>query len=364
MSQIIGHVDLDYFYAQVEEVGRPDLKGRPVIICVFSGRTDESGVVSTANYVARDYGVRSGMPISLAKKKLEGSSPELIRMDHEKYAEVSDRVMEIIRASVDRLEQTGIDEAFFDITKLTDGDYELAQELGARLKGSVLDAEGLTCSVGIARSKAVAKIASDYRKPDGLTVVRASETESFLSPLPVSRLSGVGPKAARALESIRVETLGDLASADINDLVRLMGRKLGSYLWEAAHGEDRDPVREKPMTQLSRIITLKENTSDPEAALNQLKPVVDDLRVRLLTTKQSFRVVSVLGILGDLTMKTKSKTFENPVSDPTHLSGEVTGLLPLLFRSTGREFRRVGVRVSDLQGSLDQTSLAQYTEGA
>ena len=135
LSRIVGHLDLDYFYAQVEEVEDSSLKDTPVLVCVFSGRTEESGVVSTSNYKAREYGIKSGMPIALAKRRLNGIQASFIRMDHGKYEMYSERVMEILRGEVDVLEQAGIDEAFFDITKKTGGDYDVAAALGARTQG-------------------------------------------------------------------------------------------------------------------------------------------------------------------------------------------------------------------------------------
>ena len=153
MSRIVGHLDLDYFYAQVEEVEEPSLKDAPVLVCVFSGRTEESGVVSTSNYKAREYGVKSGMPIALAKRRLNGVEGSFIRMDHEKYELYSDRVMEILRGQVDVLEQTGIDEAFFDITKKTGGNYDAAASLALELKHKIFLLKVEICAVVPTRSK-------------------------------------------------------------------------------------------------------------------------------------------------------------------------------------------------------------------
>src|SRR2546422_9040221 len=145
LNRIVGHLDLDYFFAQVEEVENPSLKNLPVVVCVYSGRTQDSGVVSTANYVARGYGVKSAIPILLAKKKLEGTAAAFIPLNHEKYELVSERVMEILRSHVDVVEQTGIDEAYFDITRGSQSDYRKASNLGSEIKRDILTAETLTC---------------------------------------------------------------------------------------------------------------------------------------------------------------------------------------------------------------------------
>jgi len=245
LVRVIGHVDLDYFYAQVEEVENPSLKGKPVVVCVFSGRTEDSGVVSTANYKARELGVGSGMPIVLAKKKLEGKDATLIPVRHDKYEAVSEKVIQLVRDRVDVLEQTGIDEAFFDVTKSSSGDYSAARSRATEIKRAIQDSQNLTASIGLGQSKVVAKMASDSMKPDGLTVVTPESTIDFLSPLPVIRLYGVGPKTAQALESLGIRTVGDLANSSATKLEGRFGRKLATYLHSAATGTDEEPVAER-----------------------------------------------------------------------------------------------------------------------
>ena len=361
MVRVIGHVDLDYFYAQVEEVENPSLRGKPVLVCVFSGRTEDSGVVSTANYVARDFGVRSGMPIVLAKKKLEGRDAVFIPVHDERYEAVSDGVMQLVGERVDVLEKTGIDEAFFDITMSSGADYSVARTLAAGIKTAIRESHGLSASIGLGRSKIVAKIASDFMKPDGLTVVTPESTVEFLGPLPVLKLYGVGPKTAEALAALGIRTIGDLASFDVGSLHERLGRKTAAYLHTAARGEDEEPVTERQgPTQLSRIITLKRNTRDADEAFNELMPAMDDLHHRLVSNGTSFRTLSTIGVLTDLSVKTKSKTFENPVEDLSLLKDDVRGLLQALSGSAGREFRRVGIRVSELSSKGDQTSLTQF----
>jgi DNA polymerase IV (DinB-like DNA polymerase) len=361
LARVIGHIDLDYFYAQVEEVLNPALKTKPVVVCVFSGRTEDSGVVATANYLARGLGVKSGVPIAVAKRKLQGVDAAIIRMEHEKYEAVSERVMHIVEENVDVLEQTGIDESFFDVTASSGGNFEKAKRMGSQIKQLVLQAEGLTCSIGLGQSKVVAKVASDYQKPNGLTVVMPESTVSFLSPLPVTKLYGVGPKAEEALEAMGVKTVGEISKTPLQVLEKSFGRKLGTYFLAAATGSDTEPVsaREEP-SQLSRIITLKQNTSDAEMAYEQLSEAVADVHRRLGSRGASFRTISAIAILSDLTVKTKSKTFETPISDLVTMQDATRRLLGELSGTTGKEFRRVGVRVSDFASSQNQASLSQY----
>lgn len=361
MVRVVGHVDLDYFYAQVEEVLDPSLKLKPVAVCVFSGRTEDSGVVATANYRAREFGVKSGIPIAVAKRRLQGVDAAIIRMEREKYEAVSERVMRLVEDNVDVLEQTGIDEAFFDLTGNSGGDFEKAKEAGAQVKRLVLGTEGLTCSIGLGQSKVVAKIASDYQKPDGLTLVAPESTRTFLGPLSVTKLYGVGPKAAETFEAMGVKTIGDLARTPAQDLEARFGRKLGAYFLAASTGSDSEPVspRGEP-TQLSRIITLKQNTNDPEVAFGQLSGAIEDVHRRLTSRGASFRAISAIAILSDLTAKTKSKTFETSVSDLATMRDATRRLLVELSGATEKEFRRVGVRVSDFSSVGSQASLSQY----
>ena len=365
MVRVIGHLDLDYFYAQVEEVEDPSLKSRPVIVCVFSGRTEDSGVVGTANYIARGLGVHSGMPIVQAKRKLQDKDPAIIRMDHEKYEVVSARIMETVSDGVDILEPTGIDEAFFDVTSSSGGDFERARLLAQKVKDSVLQNERLTCSIGLGRSKVVAKLGSDMAKPNGLKVVLPSDTESFLGPLPVTRLYGVGPKTTAALEQIKVGTVADLSRANPSELERLLGRKLAAYLLAASTGTDDDPVRgDLEPTQFSRIVTLKRDTKDASEVIPQLSEGVEHLVSKLRASGKSFKTLTAIAILTDLSTKTKSRTFESPASDADTIRDGCTVLFQSLSESVTREFRRAGIRVSGLSSTADQSSLSEFLQPA
>jgi DNA polymerase IV (DinB-like DNA polymerase) len=361
LNRIVGHLDLDYFYAQVEEVETPSLRGTPVLVCVFSGRTEESGVVSTSNYKAREYGVKSGMPIALAKRRLSGVDAAIIRMDHGKYEAYSDRVMETLRGQVDVLEQAGIDEAFFDVTKKTGGDYDAAAALARELKDRIFMEEKLSCSVGIGPNKVVAKIASDFKKPNGLTVVREEEALAFLSPLPIDRIYGVGPKTAKLLEENGITTIPDLAGVPIERLEDLLGKKLAVYLHNASNGVDDEPVVDRGgASQLSRMITLKQDTHDLHQIIAELLPALKDVHEKLVSKGLFFRSISAIGILKDLSLHTRSKTLETPTKDYPVLEREVKELFAGLLREVG-DLRRAGVRLGELQDMVDQRSLTDFT---
>ena len=197
--RIVMLVDLDYFFAQCEELRHPELKNKPVVVGIYSGRTEESGAVSTANYVAREYDVKSGIPLYLAKKRLEGTEAVFLPADHEYYERVSSRIMDLLRSCADTFEQVSIDEAYLDVTKKVDVNYASAVELAEQLKAEAIKQVKISFSVGIGPNKIMAKIACDFQKPDGLTVVRPDEIEQFLKPLPVNRLLGVGRKTSERM---------------------------------------------------------------------------------------------------------------------------------------------------------------------
>lgn len=361
MTRVVGHMDLDYFYAQVEEVEDPSLKTKPVLVCVFSGRTEDSGVVSTANYRARELGIHSGMPITVAKKKLEGKGSALIRMDRGKYEAVSSRIMEKVGKMVNVLEPRGIDEAFFDATSSTGGDFARARELAEAIRMAIYQSEGLTCSIGIGRSKVVAKLGSDSSKPDGMTVVFPQDTETFLGRFSVSKIYGIGPMTASALGEMSVVTVADLAKVIPSELEKRFGRKMGGYLLAAAKGTDDDPVvGGLEPTQFSRIITLRRDTRNPEEIISQLSTGIRFVHGRLAASAKVCRTVSAIGILTNLATKTRSKTFETPVEDERVIRETTFGLFQELSRSVELDFRRVGVRVAGLSSVEDQRSLSEY----
>jgi len=230
------HADLDAFFAAVEQRDRPELRGRPVI--VGGGGPTDRGVVTAASYEARSFGVRSAMPLRTAG----ALCPQAVFLpnDVRKYATVSRQVMTILRGFTPLVEPISIDEAFLDVAG-TEGLFGDAPSVAVAIKRAVRDDVGLTVSVGVATTKLVAKVASDLRKPDGLVVVEAGDEATFLAPLPIGRLWGVGPQTRRALEDYGVRTIGELAALDPDLLVRRFGQH-GADLVQRARGVDPSPV--------------------------------------------------------------------------------------------------------------------------
>ncbi len=356
-------VDMDAFFAQCEEKRNPSLKGRPVVVCVYSGRTEESGAVSTANYIARSLGVHSGMPIYQAKRILR-NYPEAVfpGVDHHYYSEVSDRIMESLRIRSDQLEQMSVDEAYLDVTTRIEGDFERAKELATEIKHTILTQEGLTCSVGIAPNKLVAKMAADSKKPDGLTIIRAEEVLSFLSPLPVGKLYGVGVKTEARLRELGISTIGQLAEFDAPRLTELFGRNQATYLHQAALGVDETQVTsDYERKQIGRIVTLKENTRDPEKILPVLDNLAEDLHRSARNEGLHFRSVGVTAIMEDLSAHSKSRTLPQETESREDIQTVSRELLPLLLKEVPNlMIRRVGLRLAGLSSISGQAPLTDF----
>jgi DNA polymerase IV (DinB-like DNA polymerase) len=356
------HVDLDSFYAQCEENANPNLKGKLVVVCVYSGRTQESGIVSTSNYQARKYGVKAGIPIIRAKKLLESADAAFVPMNHPYYEQVSERIMEILRTHSDRFEQTSIDEAFIDVSDSTGHNFEAARDLALEVKKQLVTQENVTCSVGIGPNKVLAKIASDHSKPNGLTIVKPEEARNFLSTLPVNRIPGVGRKAEEKLAQLNVLTISQLSTLTPALLVETFGKSVGGYLYRASKGEDDDPVKEREQpTQLSRIATLKQNTRRPEEIFSLLNDLVESVSVKLKEQTTTCKSVAIIAILTDLSTHSRSKTLESRTSDKEPINAAAKQLIQEFLQSNPQAIlRRVGVKVSNLTQETGQTDMSKF----
>lgn len=342
-------VDLDYFFAQCEELRNPSIKEKPVVVCVYSGRSEDSGAVSTANYIARKYGVRSGMPIYLAKNKLENVEAVFLPVDYEFYEDVSQKVMVILRGFADAFEQMGVDEAFLDVTERTKTDFRVSEDLAGTIKDELVKQLQLTCSIGVGPNKLVAKIAADEKKPDGLTVVTPNQIVSFLQPLPIDRLIGVGKKTVIRMQGMHICTISDLAKTDVQKLVHVFGKTLGTYFHIASQGLDNEPVQEKGEAEsISRIATLKQNTRDVDAVMEKATELCDDLYGRVLEERLTFKTVGIIAIMVDLRTHSRSRSLDSPSNTVESLKKIVRELFEKFIQESELDIRRVGVKLSNL----------------
>ena len=365
-ERVIMHADFDYFYAQCEERENPSLKDKPVVVCIYSGRGEDRGAVSTANYIARKYGVKSGIPILQAKRKLKDVDAAFLPANFELYEKVSENIMNILRSYAGKFEEAGIDEAFLDVTLRTNGNYEKAKEVAQKIQTEILEKEKITTSIGIGPNKLIAKIAAGRQKPLGLTMVKPQEVESFLAPLPVNELLGVGKKTTEAMHEMGINTIGELAKFDLEKLVKRFGKVLGIYFHNAANGIDFSPVQERGMAEsISRILTLREDTRDLNSLLELSNKICDDIYGRAKELNLNFKTVSVHLVLQDMSGSSRAKTFDASVESLDVLKSTAKELFQKLLQETPEELkaRRLGVKISGFAvGGQAQKHITEFVE--
>ena len=345
-ERTILHVDMDAFYAAVEQRDRPELRGQPVIVGADPHGGKGRGVVSTASYEARRFGVHSALPISQAYRLCPQGI--FLPVDMERYLAVSRQVMEELRGVTDLVEPLSIDEAFLDVTgsRRLLGDGEQVARL---VKQRILERTRLTASVGVASCKLVAKIASDLRKPDGLVVVPPGTEAAFLAPLPVRRLWGVGPKTEELLFKLGVRTIGDLAALDPARLERRVGSH-GLDLQRLARGQDDRPVQADAggAKSLGQEHTYGADTSDLARLRRTLLELCDGVARRLRQHGLRARTVTLKYRDADFQTVTRAET----LADPTDAGEAVFGAIWRLFQRqhrAGQAVRLVGVYTSHFE---------------
>jgi DNA polymerase IV (DinB-like DNA polymerase) len=358
LPRIILHVDLDAFYASVEQRGNPAYRSKPLIIGADPKGGQGRGVVVTCSYEARKWGVHSGQPISRAYKLLPNAT--YIRPNFELYEQVSYDVMEHFRKFADKFEQVSIDEAFLEISQSClkfGGPIELARQMKTELKES----EQLTCSIGIAPNKSTAKIASDYKKPDGLTYVDADQVKEFLAPLPVSKISGVGKKTEQRLNQLGIKTIGELASYSPKALHNQFG-KSGVWAWAIANAEEKVEIQETyVMKSIGAEYTFDTDTDDWSAVDNQLAALIDTVHKRLSDEKMTYKTITLKIRFQGFETYTRARTLKFPMSTKGEI---VEGIRELTneFRNYRKRIRLVGARVSGLESSAGKKTVARTLE--
>lgn len=349
------HVDLDAFFAAVEEQKYPEYKGKPVVVGADPKEGRGRGVVSTCNYEARKFGIHSAMPISRAWILCKDAI--FLPVNYRWYKNVSFKIMRILKSFADTFEQAGIDEAFLDVSKRVK-DVKEAENLARKIKSEIVKNEQLTCSIGIGSNKLVAKIASDFRKPDGLTVVEEEYTKAFLAPLEVDKLWGIGRKTKSRLNTMGIRTIGDLASYNAAQLRKVFGAA-GLEFHQMAQGIYYSKVVEERIPKsFSREHTFAEDTFDE----NLIHKIVDKLFNEAIkeVTKHNFifRTLTVKVRYEDFETHTRSKTFSYPITKPDTIK-EIPCKLLDPFLQSEKAIRLVGVKASNLIAKKRQTTLKE-----
>ena len=358
MRRIV-HIDMDAFYAAIEQRDGPQYRGRPVVVGADPKRGRGRGVVSTASYEARPFGVHSAMPISQAYRLCPQAIFLPVRMAH--YHQVSERIFAIFERYTDVVEPLSIDEAFLDVTTSTRL-FGTVEEIARCIKQDIRRDEGLVASVGVAPNKFLAKLASDLSKPDGFLVLDATEVESFVRDLPVSRLWGVGKHTAHRLEALGLRTIGQVAQWSETRLSKRFG-SLGTHIWRLAHGLDDRPVTSHREPQsIGAETTFAEDTDDVEALHRTLLELADKVGQRLrakgwMTTKVTLKYRDAA-----FATLTRTQSLAEPTAVAMDLYDAVSRLLSQL-PTARRKVRLLGITVAELT-PLAQSQLSLFAEAS
>jgi DNA polymerase-4 len=353
---VILHVDMDAFYASVAELDHPEYKGKALVVGAGT-----RGVVLSANYEARKFGIRAAMPVGRAKRMAPHAI--FIAPEHHRYSEISERVMAIFHSYTPLVEPISLDEAFLDVT----GSQKLfgtGREIAAKIREQVEKEEGITCSVGLAQSKFIAKLASQHCKPNGMLEIKPDRILEFLHPLPVRAIWGVGPKTAESLERLGLHTVSDIAHTPRATLIRALGESTGASLYELAWGRDyRDVIPDEPEKSIGNEETFSEDLDNPEEILREFLRMTEKATARLRERSLFAKTISIKIKFADFSSLTRSKTVPIAI-DNTHDTYEVVKALYLALRNEGARIRLVGVSLSHLQeGAPVQLELGARERG-
>ena len=343
------HIDMDAFFAAVEEKRNPDLRGKPVVI---GGQGDPSqrGVVATANYEARKFGIHSAMPLRTAFKLCPRAV--FLPVDYEVYVDASRRFKSVLLSITAIMEDVGIDEAFLDISDDPAPDEAIAE----RIKTGIADATGLTCSIGIAPNKLLAKIASDMQKPNGLTILTKEDIENRLWPMPIRKLYGIGPKTEEHLKKSGIATIGQLAALPLSTLVEQFGSSYGEYLHEAARGIDVSPlVTHWEPKSFSRETTFQADVKDWQVIAKTIAGLTREVIADLKGKDYSARTVTLKIRFDDFRTVTRACSLNKATN--TEDAIRKTAFACLKRIELNRRVRLIGVKLTNLEKpSITQVS--------
>ncbi len=353
-KSIILHVDMDHFFSAIEEREQPEFRGNPVVVGADPKEGTGRGVVKTCNYAARRFGLRSGMPISKAWQLCPNAI--YVKANYPLYKEVSTRLMALLRRYADKFQPWGFDEAFLDISSRVDS-FDEATQVAVSIKHDILWNEGLTCSIGLAPNKLVAKIASDFQKPDGLTVVTEDSVARFLAPLPVRRMVWIGEKTERKLHEMGIRTIGDLATFDTSKLVDkfgVMGRRY--HQWARGVYASKVGSRRGMRKSIGHESTFATNTGAQEFILEKIDNICQRIHEKAVKHEIIFKTITVKIRFEDF------QTFNHGTTLPffTNCLQEVQKTARELaqgYLQENRKIRLVGVRVSNLKSVKGQQNL-------
>ena len=365
-KKIIFHIDFDYFYAQCEEIRKPELRNIPSVVCVYSGRQEDSGVVSTCNYEARKYGVKAAMPIKLAKSKLKDVEAIFLPTDMPYYHDISRNAMRIIENYEELFEQVSVDECYVDFTKITNSDFDDAKIFANSLQKNIKDKINLTCSIGVGPNKLISKIASGVKKPNGITVVSREDAKNFISNCKIEDIPGVGPKTAKKLESLGIDSISDISNKSIFELRDALGYKTATFLVNASNAIDYSQIKVRGTSkQIGKIVTLKKDIANFEQINLTAASLCTSVYENLRNKGQAFRILTIILILENLQHVSFSKSLKLYSASFDELHKNSLFIIKEMINNNSislDNIRRMGVVVSDLKDISGQDSLVNYFE--
>jgi DNA polymerase IV (DinB-like DNA polymerase) len=371
MERIILHIDMDAFFTSIEERENPQFRGKPVVVGADPKGGRGRGVVSTANYEARKYGIKSGMPISKAYQLCPNAI--FLPVNIELYQKVSEKIMEIIKKYSPIYEIVSLDEAYLDLTEYSNilqnirmfgekegikKSYKKVEKLARKLKREIFEKEKLTATVGIGPNKLIAKMAAEKAKPrselcsttgakpNGLLVIKPNQVKKFLEPLDIEDLPGIGPKTAEKLRAIGVNKIKDLKKLSKTKLREMFG-KVGETFYERARGIDETPVTsEEIIKSIGKEHTFERDTRDPEIIFGTFEKIIKSVWQELTENKFSFKTITVVCRFSGFETHTKSKTLRNPTNDLEILKTEAKKLLLKFLLGNPKLIRLIGLRLT------------------
>jgi DNA polymerase IV (archaeal DinB-like DNA polymerase) len=365
-DKVIFHIDFDYFYAQCEELRKPELRNIPCVVCVYSGRDEDSGVVSTCNYNARKYGVKAAMPIKLAKSKLKDVEAKFLPTDMPYYQDISRDVMRIIQNYGDLFEQVSVDECYVDFTRVTNSDFNDAKIFASSLQKNIKHQSKLTCSIGVGPNKLISKIASAVIKPNGITVVSREESKNFISNCKIEDIPGVGPKTLKKLQALGINSISDISKNSIFELRDVLGYKTAAFLVNASNAIDNSQIKARETSkQIGKIVTLKKDTAEMEQINMTTASLCTTIYENLSNKKQAFKVLTIILILENLHHVSISRSLKLYTASFDELQKNSLSIIKEMIKNNSisiQNIRRMGVVVSELKDISGQNSLLNYLD--
>ncbi|MFX1328710.1 MAG: DNA polymerase IV [Promethearchaeota archaeon] len=359
MNRLILHCDLDCFFAAVEMRDNPQYKGKPVIIGADPKEGKGRGVISTCNYEARKYGLHSAMPISQAYKRCPHGF--YLKPDVKKYAKVSKEVMEILKTYSNEFQIIGIDEAYLDLTRITN-DYNQAEKIAKEIQREIFEKMGVTISIGISHTKSLAKIASDENKPNGITLVKPENINSFLKDMDITRIPGIGKKSKVYFYKKGIKKIGDILNTPLNKMIELFG-KHGKWIWKIVNGLDNRKVKEfhEERKSISAERTFYSDTDNFNEILTRLEEINKRIHNSVLKNHISYKTITLKIRFEGYQTFTRSKTLGYHIKNSNMVMKIILDLFNE-FSNNKKKVRLVGIKLSNFERNqkVRQTNLLNY----